>query len=88
MTKLEEMWLALLAYLPHAIANGHGGSWATMCGQKTAVYAACAARAADNSNDVAAYAAAAYATHAADSDADDWAQKATDRITAITTALA
>jgi hypothetical protein len=84
MNKLEEMWAALLAYLPQAIAAGHGDSWAKMCNEKTAAYAAYAA------SDDAAYAgkaayAAAWAADAWDaSDADYWAQKGIDRITKIT----
>jgi hypothetical protein len=80
---LNEMWAALLAYLPQAMANGHGDSWAKMCSEKTAdaAYAASAAASA-------AIYAATYATYAAAADASDaagvWAQKAIDCIAKIT----
>ncbi len=90
MTKLEEMWVALLAYLPQAIAAGHGDSWARMCSEKTANAASAAYDAAW----------AAYAAYDAAYDAyyavyvsayayasDSWAQKAIDRITEITESI-
>jgi hypothetical protein len=59
MTKVKEMWEALTAYQQQADAAGHGKSWARMCKEKTAYYAAYYA--AD---------AAAYAADAADYAAD------------------
>lgn len=96
MTKLEEMWVALLAYLPQAISNGHGESWAKMCSERTAAtaYAAAgaawaataAATAAADADRAAAW--VAYAAYAADATADAaaeyWAQKAIDSIKSIT----
>jgi hypothetical protein len=82
MTKVEEMWTALAAYQPQAVAAGHGPSWARMCKEKNVEAAAAAAVAADA---YAAYA-AAYAAAAADADADaakKWAQIAIDRITKV-----
>lgn len=38
--KLIEMWAALLAHLPQAIAAGHGESWTKMCREQTADAAA------------------------------------------------
>ena len=51
---LDEMWTALAAYQPQADADGHGESWAKMCGEKTL-------SAADDATYYAAYAGAAYA---------------------------
>jgi len=89
MSKLDEMWAALLAYLPQAISNGHGESWAKMCSERTAA-AAYAAYAADAAwataacaEATAAAADAVEAAEAADADADaaEWyAQRAIDRI--------
>ena len=90
MNRLNEMWATLEAYLPQAVAKGHGKSWARMCEEKTA-----------NASDDAAYdaaanafSAAAYAAYAASADdatsiaasaagADYWAQKAIGHITNI-----
>ena len=98
MTKLDEMWAALEAYQPQAIAAGHGDSWSKMCSEKTADAADDAAYAADAAADAAdadatnaaatnattvAYAAAAATTNAAIANAE-WAQIAIDRITKIT----
>ena len=88
MTKLQEMWAALLAYLPQATANGHGESWRKMCSEKTADAAFAAAWAAYDAYaafaaGIAAAAAAFAAADAADADgprADRYAQKAIDRI--------
>ena len=92
MSKLDEMWAALLAYLPQAISNGHGKSWAKMCSERTthaADYAATRAAAAAYDADTAAYVAAyvaacaavavAAAADAADA-GDYWAQEAIDKI--------
>ena len=90
MTKVEEMWATLLAYLPQAIANRHGDSWAKMCSEKTTDAAYDAYRAAYSAGD----APAAYATGEAydacraayfAGDVTLWAQVA---ITAIKEALA
>jgi hypothetical protein len=88
MTKVEEMWTALAAYQPQAVAAGHGLSWARMCKEKNVDAAAAAADAA-----AAAYAAVAayYAAYAAVAVADaatyaaakKWAQIAIDRITRV-----
>jgi hypothetical protein len=84
MTKVEEMWTALAAYQPQAVAAGHGPSWARMCKEKTVDAAAAAADAA-----AAAYAAVAayYAAYAAVADAvadaKKWSQIAIDRITKV-----
>jgi hypothetical protein len=80
MNKLDEMWAALLAYLPQAIDDGHGDSWAKMCNEKTpdAAYAASDAAASDAWAASAAYAADAAAYGA--SYADHWAQKAIDAL--------
>jgi len=92
MTKLEEMWAALLAYLPQAIANRHGDSWAKMCSEKTTDAAYDAYRAAYAAGD----AAAAHATGEAydacraaysAGDAAIWAQVAINRIKRITEVL-
>ena len=94
MTKLEEMWAALLAYLPQATANGHGESWRKMCSEKTFSAAYEAADAADAAYDaaflaarraaadaaIAAYAAADAAVYADGPRADRYAQIAIDRI--------
>jgi hypothetical protein len=91
MDKVEEMWAALAAYQPQAVAAGHGPSWARMCEEKTADAAADAADAANAAADAAADAAnaanAAYyaaADAAADAaDAKKWAQIAIGRITRV-----
>jgi hypothetical protein len=88
MDKLEEMWTALAAYQPQAVAAGHGPSWARMCKEKTVEAAYCAAAAAVNADADAtaavADAAAVAATYAADAAAaKKWAQIAIDRITRV-----
>jgi hypothetical protein len=78
MNKLDEMWVALEAYLPQAIDDGHGDSWAKMCSEKTVAtaYAAwCAAYDAVDAADLA-RAAAADAAAAAAADARDAADAA------------
>ena len=40
MSKLNEMWAALIAYQPQANAEGYGETWAKMCKEKTATAAA------------------------------------------------
>ncbi len=77
MTKLDEMWAALEAYLPQATANGHGDSWAKMCNEKASAAAAAAWDAAYDAVDAAdAAAAAADAAAAAAADARDAADAA------------
>ncbi len=80
MTKLEEMWAALEAYLPQAIAAGHGDSWAKMCNEKTADAASDAWADAAYASDAAFDAAWAYAAYYRGADGAEWAQKAIDRI--------
>ena len=91
MSKLNEMWVALVAYQPQANAEGYGKTWTKMCEEKTAAaaadasaaaYAAAAAAAdasasAAYSNAAADYAAVAGVNYAA---AENWAQKAIDKI--------
>ena len=55
MTKLEEMWTALEKYQKQADAEGHGESWAAMCGMKTAEAAHMAALKAAKHRDPADY---------------------------------
>ena len=88
MTNLEKMWVAMTAYLPQAIAAGHGESWAKMCNDKTHVATADACHAAKDGTAVMA------TWNAADAinygfmnntiNSDHWAQIATDRITSVT----
>ena len=93
MTKLNEMWAALLAYLPQADANGHGVSWKRMCVERTAGAAYAAASRADAAAATAADAAyaadaaaadaawaAAWAADACAADAEYYAQEAIDKI--------
>jgi hypothetical protein len=89
MTKLDEMWAALASYQPQADAAGHGKSWARMCSERTSDLAYAAGDAAATYADSAAAAydaayAAAAVYYAAYAYADDWAQKAIDRIKEIT----
>ena len=84
MNRLNEMWATLEAYLPQAVAKGHGKSWARMCEEKTANAsddAAVAAFAADGAASAAAYTASAATSIAASAaGADYWAQKAIGHI--------
>jgi hypothetical protein len=78
MTKLDEMWVALAAYQPKADAEGHGESWRRMCSEKTC--AATYAPALTSRIAVAAYAAMV----SVGACADEYAQKAIDRIAKAT----
>ena len=92
MTKVEEMWATLLAYLPQAIANRHGDSWAKMCSEKTTDAAYDAYRAAYSAGDTTAADATGEAYDACRAayfagDATLWAQVAINRIKRITEVL-
>jgi hypothetical protein len=85
--KLNEMWTALAAYQPKAVADGHGESWALMCSERNkdatyATYASWDAAAAGHAANAAYY--ATYATYYARDYAADrveyYAQRAIDCI--------
>ncbi len=79
MSKLDEMWAALEAYQPKAIADGHGDSWRVMCKERTW---AATAKAYDATpiGSAAAWAALSAAAAAVDTAADRDAQEAIDAI--------
>jgi hypothetical protein len=88
MTNLEKMWVAMSAYLPQAIAEGHGDSWARMCNEKTHEATSAACHTAKDSTAIMATWNAAdsinYARMNNTINSDYWAQTAIDRITLVT----